>query len=372
MAVRTTPRDPEIQRARVRTPGGASLRVVARPAFGNRARNPYQSLLYTALGQRGVTVTELSGRGLAAQADIFHIHWPDLIPARPSLLLAVARSLLYTGLIWFMKRRGTRIVWTVHNLEPHEVHHPRLSARFLGWFRRRVDGVILLSRANQRAMLEAFPELTAAPSVIVPIGHYRGVYPEPPDRESARAALDLTDRARVALFFGLLRPFKQVEALIETARQLDDPELTVIIAGKADDPAYVARLRAAAGDDSRIRLIPGFVPDSRVSLLFAAADLVVLPFRDVTNSSSAVLAVSLNKPVLVPSMGSLPELAAVVGPQWVRLYGGVLDPPTLAAALDWANTPGRPPCADLSALDWKRIAERTEAFYRAVLGGDQR
>ena len=55
-------------------------------------------------------------------------------------------------------------------------------------------------------------------------------------------------------------------------------------------------------------------------MFFSAADLVVLPFSDIMHSGSAILALSFNKPVLVPARGALPELQTRVGAAWVQTY----------------------------------------------------
>ena len=67
-----------------------------------------------------------------------------------------------------------------------------------------------------------------------------------------------------------------------------------------------------------------------------ATDLVVLPYRDILNSGSAVLALSFDRPVLVPRRGSLGDLQNHVGRQWVRTYEGDIG----AAELEAASRPG--------------------------------
>jgi beta-1,4-mannosyltransferase len=91
---------------------------------------------------------------------------------------------------------------------------------------------------------------------------------------------------------------------------------------------------------------------------------VVLPFRDITNSCTALLALSFDRPVLVPALGAMAELQALVGDEWVRTYDDELTPDLLARALDWAvrRPPGVP---RLDALDWPEIARRTLSVYLA-------
>ena len=71
----------------------------------------------------------------------------------------------------------------------------------------------------------------------------------------------------------------------------------------------------------------------------------MLPYRQVTNSGSAVLALSARRPILGPRMGSLPEVQQLVGEDWVRLYEGSLSHTHLAEAIGWAAAPRRPRCS---------------------------
>ena len=98
-------------------------------------------------------------------------------------------------------------------------------------------------------------------------------------------------------------------------------------------------------------------------MLFSAADLVVLPFSDIMHSGSAILALSFNKPVLVPARGSLPELQALVGTEWVRTYEGELTPEILTAALEWTKNSRRKPRPNLSSFEWPHIVQATVDLY---------
>ncbi len=126
--------------------------------------------------------------------------------------------------------------------------------------------------------------------------------------------------------------------------------------------ALADEVREAAGGDPRVRLALGHVPDQDVQHYLRAADLVVLPFRDITNSASALLALSFDRPVLVPARGAMGELQALAGADWVSTYDGDLTPEMLVAALDWALR--RPSGAPrLEALEWPEIARQTLSAY---------
>ena len=111
------------------------------------------------------------------------------------------------------------------------------------------------------------------------------------------------------------------------------------------------------------------MPDAEVARTVCAADLMVLPFSQILNSGSALLALSFNVPILVPAQGTLIELAELVGPEWVRTYPDTLTPEILADALQWAAQP-RPTPAPLDHFDWDSSGKATADFLRAIAQGN--
>jgi glycosyltransferase involved in cell wall biosynthesis len=231
---------------------------------------------------------------------------------------------------------------------------------------RRVNGMLHPSAASQAAVEAAYPLAAELPHAIVHMGHFRGSYPDRVSREEARAKFGLSDGAAVMTFIGLLRPYKNVPHLVRTVRALpQERNAVLLVGGRPLDPTLAPEVEKAAGGDPRVRLALRRVPDEEVQHYLRAADLVVLPFTDITNSVSALLALSFDRPVLVPRLGAMGELQALIGPDWVRTYDGDLTTALLDEALAWARRP-RPARADLSPLEWGAIAEQTLAFYRAL------
>ena len=136
-------------------------------------------------------------------------------------------------------------------------------------------------------------------------------------------------------------------------------------AGQVRDEALRAQLTAAAGDH-RVRLDLQFQPPERLSAWLAAADVVVLPYSDVLNSGTALLALSADRPVVVPGRGAMPELQQAVGREWVHTYTGSLDD-ALRTALTWGVAEERAAAPDLTPFAWPRIAAQTEVALRRVI-----
>ncbi|MDI3340716.1 MAG: glycosyltransferase [Sphaerobacter sp.] len=355
----------------------ASLRVLAWPACRNRPYNPYNWLLSTHLTacDPRVVVGEFTPGALMFQLwDIWHMHWPEkfLRITRRAEMLAKVGAL--AALIRWAKLRGIRLVWTIHNLMSHERLYPAVEAWLRHWVVDQIDGAIALSESSAAAARRRFARLGHLPLAVIPHGHYIDAYPNTLDGAAARAALGLDPHHRVLLFIGQVRRYKNVTRLIDCVGALPDPDLRLVVAGLPNDPALAAEVRCAAQRDPRVQTHLALIPDARLQVFLNAADLVVLPYEEILNSGSALLALSFRRPVLVPGRGSMGELRQRFGERWVMTYDQGLTPATLRRALE---TLDRLP-ADGDDLErrlrrevgWDRIAAETVSFYRSVLGRD--
>jgi beta-1,4-mannosyltransferase len=344
------------------------LRVIAWHAWKHWASNPHNWLLYTHLVERGCRVDEFSpGRLLRGPYDVWHLHWPAhalLFPLPP----AVARGTALLALMDLARARGTTVVWTIHNLRSHLPRHPRLDAWLHEGVVRRLDGYISLSEAARAEALAKWPRLARLPGYVIPHGHYREAYPHRFPRDEARRRLGIAAGAGVIAFVGVIQPYKNVAALVRAFVEARIPDGVLLVAGNPSSAALRDEITRAAAGHSGVRLDWGHVPDERLGLYLGAADLVVLPFAEILNSGSAILALSFDRPVLVPALGSMGELRDLVGAEWVRTFTGGVSAEILRQALAWARERprGRAP---LDALDWDRIAARTEEAYRGIRGG---
>lgn len=347
-------------------PARDELTVQAEPAFRTEAANPYNAELYRALQRRGVRVRDLDHPRLVLErTHIVHLHWPDLsFLAGPRRYLHVARLSLFYGTLAVARSRGTRLVWTVHNVSAHETRSsPLLRGIAERLLLANVDGIIALSERGLEDARSAYPALADVPAAVTPHGHYRGVYGFGIGRDEARRRLGLPLSRPVIASIGQIRPYKDIPRLIDVFAAMET-DATLLIAGQVSPASLRADIEERAAADDRVMPDLRFIPDEEMPVLFAAADLVVIPYTRIQNSGSAVLALSADRPVLVPDMGALAELRATVGDDWVRLYTETLGPDALADALVWATARDRPQRADLRALDWDTIAESTVRAYQ--------
>ncbi|MGC4087204.1 MAG: hypothetical protein QM756_04730 [Polyangiaceae bacterium] len=347
------------------------LRVLARPAFENRSTNPYNWLLYTGLRERGVVVDEYGAKNLLfGRYHICHVHWPETtFNASLFEALATTRALL-RSLDW-LSARGTKLIWTAHNLRAHERRFTRAEEAFWAEFIARLDGVITLSEASLELTRQRFPKLSRKPAFVVPHPHYRGEYPDGVARSQARARLGLAQDAAVLLFFGRVLEYKNVPALIRCVRELPrrvgGREVVLLVAGRPHDRQIGQAVKQATADDPRVSLHLQFIAREEAQLYFRAADLVTLPYREILNSGSAVLALGFDRPVLMPRLGAGQELQRSIGREWVHLYDE-LRPESIGEAL--VRSQALPPVTDgrqLAQLAPSTVVNRTLEAYRSLL-----
>ncbi|HEU4326331.1 MAG TPA: glycosyltransferase [Roseiflexaceae bacterium] len=337
--------------------------------------NPYLELLYGPMAGLGVQVRRPRARAALAEllrggaGRILHLHFFDELTQRPSLAQTAARSLGFLGMLAALRRRGVRLVWTAHNLAPHELRHPHWAFAVYRTVARWSAAVIAHSAAARAALEDRYGALPHC--TVIPHGHYIGRYGPPRERVQARAALDLPAAGQLLLCAGMLRPYKQIEALIDAFAALSaDTRGALLIAGQPKDASYAAELARRANAVPGVLLRPAFVPDDELALYLAAADVVALPYRSLLTSGMLLGALSYARPVIAPAFGPVGELVR-------DGRDGFLfpsrDPDGLRAALARALA-----CPDLDALGqnglavaqrfaWPEIARRTAELYRAVV-----
>lgn len=311
--------------------------------------NPYIVQLVAAL-DRYVDVGYFSWRrAILGRYDVLHVHWPEVMVRRDGLAARLAAQARFAALMLRLALTRTPLVRTVHNVRAHETGS-RLENLLLSWCERRSSFWILLSPDT--------PLPRPRPSRVIPHGHYRDWYP-------ATSQQQVPGRL---LHFGLIRPYKGVDALIAAFEQLDDARAGLRIVGRPTTAALRAEIEAACARDPRIEALLDYVDDATLAAELAACRLAVLPYRAMHNSGALLLALSLDRPALVPDGPTTRAIADEVGPGWVFTFTGELTAADLAGALTagQAAPGGRRP--RLEGREWPVVAAAHAEVYREVTG----
>lgn len=329
-----------------RATGGGIVVMLSVAAF-RPTTNPYVTELVAALPEDVRVVTFSRRRALLGRVDVFHVHWPEVMFRRRTRLRSALASVLFLLVLVALRVRGVRFVRTMHNESPHEAAS-RVEALLLGLLDRWTGEVILLNRHTR--LPAAVPP--GAPVTVIPLGEHRSTF------EAHRVPDAVPGRV---LHFGLIRPYKGIDVLVQAFASWDDPAASLRIVGPLQDDGALDDLRRSVSGDDRVILSPGFVPDDVLVHEIGEARLVVLPYRRMHNSGAVLLALSLGRPVLVPSNAVTSDLAEEVGSGWVRTYTDGLDSRKLAAA-EALPFPAQPP--RLAARSWLVIGAAHADVYR--------
>ncbi len=269
-------------------------------------------------------------RAAARGADLVHLQWlavqhldAHLLPRRPRVL-------------------------TAHDVLPRQPRPGQRAAQRRLY--ERMDAVVVHTEHGRRRLVEELG-VAAARVHVIPHGafeHLTGLAGELPP--------ELPDPGErpVALFYGLLRPYKGVDVLLDAWRGIEDAELWVV----GQPRMRIDALRAAAPPG--VRWVPRFVSDAETAALFRRADLVVLPYREAEASGVLHTAVAFERPIVLSAVGGFTEVegARLVPPG---------DPRALRDALRGALA-SPPPPTDPAPYRWDDVARRHVELYETLAG----
>ncbi|MGQ9618647.1 MAG: glycosyltransferase [Candidatus Aminicenantia bacterium] len=337
------------------------------PAFSNKEENPYNWILYTHIASSVDSIEEYSSwKIIKNRYDIFHIHWPERFLNNQNFLKAFLRSIHFLFISFVSKIKGIKIIWTAHNLKSHENYYPFFEEIFWKLFIPIIDAYISLSEKADLMVKERFKKLKEKKGFVIPIGHYRNIYPNLIGKESARKKLGIPLERKVILYFGLIRSYKNLLSLINSFKLIEDYRISLLIVGKPFNDKIKKDIEISSSGDSRIKTFLRFVPESEVEIYMKSSDLMVLPQNEVFNSSSIILALSFNIPVLIPERFTGLELKKKFGEKWVKTFSE-LTPDILKESLEWAQQE-REEWEVPSDMKWENIAEKTIQAYKIITG----
>jgi glycosyltransferase involved in cell wall biosynthesis len=290
-------------------------------------------------------------RRAARAADVVHFQW-----------------LTVQHLDGHLLPRGRPLVLTAHDVLPREARPGQRAAqqRLYAHF----DAVVVHSEHGRRRLIDELG-VDAARVQVIPHGVFEhlaaGAARGDADAsvEPARAAAPFQTDKPVVLCFGLMRPYKGIDLLLEAWRGIEDAELWIAGAPRMD----IASLRAAAPPG--VRFVPRFIGDDELPAYFRRADVVVLPYREIDQSGVLFTALAFGKPLLLSDVGGFPEIAAKGAARMFRAG----DPSALRAALR-ALLDDERARAELAArarelahgeYSWAAVGRRTIALYEQLL-----
>jgi len=221
----------------------------------------------------------------------------------------------YLANLWDWARRyGMLTVHTVHNVLPHEVR-PGDRERYQRAYAS-ADLLLVHSEESRKRLLTEFPIVDPAKTVMHRMGLYQ-VYPRNTGkRRSLRQSWGLNEDQCVFLVCGLIRPYKNVDVVIEAFQKCSDPRAILLIAGREmgfpeSDPAEpLKQTRKKIRDlglSERVKLWPGYLSAEEMSGLLEASDVLMLPYKEGYGSGLLLLGMTFGKQVVTTMVGGAQE-----------------------------------------------------------------
>jgi glycosyltransferase involved in cell wall biosynthesis len=282
----------------------------------------------------------------ALNGDVVHYQWLGL-PGLDSYLLPPQRP---------------RVITAHYVLPPRPSRRQRFAARRAFGA---MDAVIAHSEHGARRLREL---VGLDPGRVRVIHHGAFDYltrlaeekPLPPELAGAEG--------QVILFFGLLRPYKGIDTLLEAFRRVEGAELWIVGNPRMGlDPLH----RLAAEAPGRVRFLTRFIEDAEIPPIMRRADVVALPYRDAEHSGVLYAALAFGKPLILSSVGGFPEVAE----QGAAKLVPPADSAALAAALSELvqDEAARAELGEAAAqaatgsYSWDEAASKTLTLYRELI-----
>ena len=238
---------------------------------------------------------------------------PDIIVVR--YWLPFMGPCLGTILRIVKKNKHTKVVCIADNIIPHEKRIGDIA--FTKYFVQPIDAFITMSEKVMNDLPTFAPN---TPATFVPHPLYDN-FGEKIEKSTAKAYLNINPNEKIILFFGFIRKYKGLDILFDAIKILQQKMIAtpdavknlipfkVLVAGEfyEDKKPYVHQI-AELGIEQHLILRTAFIPDSEVKYYLCAADVVIQPYRNATQSGVTPLAYHFEIPMIVTNVGGLPSL----------------------------------------------------------------
>lgn len=305
------------------------ITVVAWPRSKNKAKNPYQFLLYQAVERiNGINVCEFSVRKLflTRGKKILHVHWPDVFLAAGNRYSFWLRLFALRSIFSLARALGIPIVWTAHNIKRHgQRHGKKLNVLFWPWFANNIDAVIYMNELSKRNAEKMFDRWSDIPNGVIPHGHYRSII-----GDISTDTLSATKEKPRLLFFGAITKYKNGHKLLRTFLKLPHGTAHLSMKGElskvSPDSSLLLELESMSESQrANVSFENRFLSDAELVSEIVESDIVVFPYSDVLNSGAAIFALSVGRPILCSDTPLFRELRSKIGEDWVLLFNGELN-----------------------------------------------
>lgn len=346
--------------------------------------NPYQEMLYS--HTKDITIKYLDPNTMDTRFlhrvlefiktliesrkqgfSIFHIHWLYPFFIGSGFINSCISTIYLLTILIVLKLLSYKIVWTVHNILPHE-------KTFINdvWVTKLFAIFLTSAIANSEHTKQELEKLGISIKNIsvIPIGSFVGYYKKN-DKNKARKIVGIPENHTVISFVGMIRKYKGVDHLYKAFSYVlqNYSNVTCILAGKPHNDIAQQMKDFVSLDKKRMIVIDRTLEKDELETILSASDLFLFPAVKITTSSSVLLAFTFGVPVIGPRIGNLKDFKNDIG-YW---YSDPLSFKQIQEQIEivlkdkkQAQTKGEKAIAFAQSISWSKIAKQLEDFYLHV------
>lgn len=333
--------------------------------------NPYLTLLSKSMDCE-VVLDDLPGGNFPLtqlmnkhpSVNVIHLHWISEIIKNVSWssndVVFYLKCILLALDCLFVRVRGRRLVWTIHNKLAHEGFDSKKELFVRKIYALFSKKIILHSAQALREISKLYEIDISKKTLVTYHGNYDGCYPGPSmEKIALREKFGFNEGKLVALYFGNIKPYKGIENLLACYNDASR-HVRLIIAGAVKDEKYAESLESMAREcvlfDFR------FVDDQSLSDYFSLSDVVVLPFNDTLTSGSVVLAMTFGKPLVMSESAKVLGCVPDAGVKYFSTNEELTHILSNLSETDLVQM-GKANSMQSQEMDWRGVGSMTQRAY---------
>jgi len=237
----------------------------------------------------------------------FSTEWKDLIP------------------YLFSQIFGMKVITIAHDVSGFALHDSRFIRRRI--YNHYSDYLVVHNEFSRNALLVHLEKEAIKKVHVIPHGHFLKLAEhQRVDKETARKALKIPTNEKMVLFFGQIKKQKGLDVLIQALSHCDD-DIHLTIAGRPwkDNFEHYHNQLIDLGLENRVREIIRYISNAERDLLFYAADVIVIPYREIYQSGVLIMAMSYRLPIIASSLAANKEIVFPGLNGWLFTSEDVVD-----------------------------------------------
>lgn len=242
---------------------------------------------------------------LFSRKTVLHYHWLEFQGARA--LMGMPWKLFW---ILMYKLIGGKLIWTIHNEEPHDQKHLKMH-HFLHKMMAKISNLLHVHCESATYIMSEKLKCDKTKFRVVPHPFFPSKYidkSEAIEHLKKRFNLNISSKHTIALLFGQISTYKQICELLEEYEG-DSDKIQFLIAGniKKGSEELEEKLIVLCHKNKNIHLVRKFITDSELPYFLNAADVCLFNYRKILTSGGLYMALSYGRPVIAPKLGCIAE-----------------------------------------------------------------